>query len=548
MYFLFFTRLTARFMLLFALFWLACPSVYAQTEEQLFNRLDSLLQVSHEIADRKMARIAEWRREQPSAGSGEAGMYAFNDRMYEEYKAFRYDSAYKYVNRNISLARRLGDSHRYNVSVMKLVHILSVAGLFDQAEKQMSAIDTLTLTGEDRITYYQHYCDLYLFNSEFTTGTDFFDGNLERTQQFRAAIIREAPPQSLLMMSYKASYTAEFGKVREAVDMLTAYLHRSHLRSGNRDYSILTSMIAYFYYKLDEPANRKRYLLLSAISDVQGVVMENNSLRELSSMLFDEGDYDRAYRYLNRSIEDATFYGTRLRNIQASQLIPKVAEAYHASKTRQTHIMYGLLALLGVAVVFLIVALVFTRHYLHRYRQASRQVSQMNLQLADTVDQLRLSNRLLEEGRGIREQYIGRFLDLSSTMIDRAEEYRRQANRLARDSNMKELYALLKGNDFLDENKSLFYENFDTAFLNIYVDFVEKVNLLLEPDGRIYPKDERLSTELRILALIRLGITETQKIASILRSSISTIYTYRSKLKARAISKDDFERQVAEID
>lgn len=528
--------------------WLVCPTASAQTEQQLFDRLDSLLADSRRIADRKLDRIESLRRLQWQAGMSRERMYDLNDRMYEEYKAFRYDSAYKYVGRNIALARSLGDSHRYNVSVMKLVHILSVAGLFDQAEKQMAAIDTLTLTGDDRLAYYQHYCDLYLFNSEFTTGTDFFDANLRRTQQFRAAIIREAPPQSLLMISYKASYTAEYGKVREAADMLTAYLRRSQLRSGDRDYSILTSMIAYFYYKLDEPSSRKRYLLLSAISDVQGAVMENNSLRELSSMLFDEGDYDRAYRYLHRSIEDATFYGTRLRNIQASQLIPKVVEAYQASKTRQTHIMYGLLALLGVAVVFLIVALAFTRLYLHRYREASRQVSRMNQQLGDTVDQLRRSNRLLEEGSDIREQYIGRFLDLSSTLMDRAEEYRRQANRLARDGKMKELYDLLKGSNFSDENKSLFYENFDTAFLNIYVDFVEKVNLLLEPEGRIYPKDERLSTELRILALIRLGITETQKIASILRSSISTIYTYRSKLKARALDKDNFERQIAEID
>ena len=122
-------------------------------------------------------------------------------------------------------------------------------------------------------------------------------------------------------------------------------------------------------------------------------------------------------------------------------------------------------------------------------------------------------------------------------------------NRLARDRKLEDLYAELKSNTALNEGIRLFHQNFDTAFLNIYPRFVEEVNRLLTPENRFEVSGDakKLSTELRVLALIRLGINDNQRIADILRSSITTIYTYRSKLKAKAVSKDTFEDDVCKI-
>ena len=169
-------------------------------------------------------------------------------------------------------------------------------------------------------------------------------------------------------------------------------------------------------------------------------------------------------------------------------------------------------------------------------------------QLNDTVNELESTNQQLQERDKIKEQYLGRFLTFSSNLIDKNETQRKALNRLAMEDRLKELKAQLKSPHLDYENATLFYQNFDSAFLNIYPNFIQAVNSLLEQDQHIEPKDgEQLTRELRILALIRLGITDNKEIASILRASIATIYTYRSRLKARAISKDSFEDDIKHI-
>lgn len=187
------------------------------------------------------------------------------------------------------------------------------------------------------------------------------------------------------------------------------------------------------------------------------------------------------------------------------------------------------------------------RRYLCRYRDEKEKVELANEKLNNYLGQLEKNNVLLKQHGAIKEQYIGRFMELVSVVIVRGEEQRKLANRLAREHKWEKLFALLKSSDFVSENNKLFNTNFDEAFLNIYPDFVEKVNVMLLPEYQ-YPVDRRsLNTELRILAIIRLGISDNQKIASILQSSITTIYTYRSKLKSRSIYKNDFEKRVMEI-
>jgi len=193
---------------------------------------------------------------------------------------------------------------------------------------------------------------------------------------------------------------------------------------------------------------------------------------------------------------------------------------------------------------------------LKRYRRLNEQkkaineqLRLVNSQLGDTVEQLHETNGLLREREKIKEEYIARFLTLSSRFIDRGEEQRKALYRLYRDRKTEDLARELKSTHSGSENAQLFYENFDNAFLNIYPTFVDEVNKLLQEDGKIEVKQgKRLTTESRVLALIRLGINDNQSIAAILRASLTTIYTYRSKLKARALNKDDFEARIKAID
>ena len=219
---------------------------------------------------------------------------------------------------------------------------------------------------------------------------------------------------------------------------------------------------------------------------------------------------------------------------------------YQTNNYYRRFLLFSIVVITSVAIL-LVVALIFMRRYLCRYRDEKEKVELANEKLNNYLGQLEKTNVLLKQHGAIKEQYIGRFMELVSVIIVRAEEQRKLANRLGREHKMEELFAMLKSNDFVSENNKLFNTNFDEAFLNIYPDFVEQVNVMLQPEYQ-YPVDRRsLNTELRILAIIRLGIQDNQKIASILQSSITTIYTYRSKLKGRSIYKNDFEKRVMEI-
>jgi hypothetical protein len=515
-------------------------------EGYYFSTLDSLLKSQDELTRQKEARINTIRNSLFARELSLEEEFMINGHLYQEYIAFKYDSAYKYVNRNIEIGRQLKDVRKYNVSMMEMVHILSVAGLFDQANDSISRVNPSQLTGRDLIRYYSQYSDLYLFNSEYTTGTPFSEQAIDLAQSYRKKLIDEGGENSFEQVMAEASYIAGQGEARRGLEMLSSYL-KKNLKSGEREYSIVTSTIAFFYGTLGDKKQQKKYLLLCAISDVRGCIRENNSLRELASLLFDEGDYDHAYNYLQASIEDAGFYGSRLRNIQASQLIPKIVKGYQYQRIKNRNRMNVFMIFLSILVILLAAALIFMRYYLLRYREANGKVREVNGQLHDAVDNLKRSNAMLEETSKIKEEYIGRFMELASTFIDKAEAQRKGAYRLAREHQVAELYDYVKSTSFREESSKKFYENFDVAFLNIYPDFVTQVNELLRPDGRIEPKGERLSTELRVLALIRLGITDNQRIADILRSSITTIYTYRSKLKRRSLYADDFESRVAAI-
>ena len=321
-----------------------------------------------------------------------------------------------------------------------------------------------------------------------------------------------------------------------------------HPNLDGRAYSILYSTMAFFYSKVGNQQMRKKCLLLSAISDVKCCIRENTAIRELASVLFDEGDLDRAYKYLNASVQDANFYGTRLRNAQVAQFVPKIIEKYYQTNNSYRRFLLISIVVITCVAILLVVALIFMRRYLCRYRDEKEKAEFANQKLNSYLGQVEKANALLKQHGAIKEQYIGRFMELVSVVIMRAEEQRKFANRLAREHKLEELFSLLKSSEFASANNKLFNTNFDEAFLNIYPDFVDKVNAMLLPEYQ-YPTDRKvLNTELRILAIIRLGISDNQKIASILQSSITTIYTYRSKLKSRSVFKNDFEQKVMEID
>ena len=519
-----------------------------------FSRLDSLIAEQSHIIDRKEAHLSQL-KERLSRESDPADRYGTMKQLYEEYAAYQYDSAYAYVSQCLALARQMSDDRLLNESRLDLAHILSTACLMDQARLLLGQIDTTRLSATQLIRYYRTCTDLLIFQAEYMQGTQYA---AEAVQQLidlrRRTAALNVPHDDVNYLLTLAECRADSGQSRQAISLLEGLMQ--HYHSGERLYSIITSTMSFHYGQLGDKEKQMQYLIKSAESDLEGCIRENTSLRAIADILFDEGDIDRAYRYMRVAVDDANFYGTRLRNIQSSRIVPKILDAYQTKQERNHRNMMWLLGIISVIALLLVGGVIAIYQLLKRYRRLNEQkkaineqLSQVNAQLGDTVEQLHESNVMLREREKLKEEYIARFLTLSSRFVDRGEEQRKALYRLYRDRKTEDLVRELKSTHFGAENAKLFYENFDHAFLNIYPNFVDEVNKLLQEDGKIEVKQgKRLTTESRVLALIRIGITDNQSIAAILRASLTTIYTYRSKLKARALNKDSFEAQVKAIE
>ena len=519
-----------------------------------FSRLDSLIAEQSHIIDRKEAHLSQL-KERLSRESAPADRYGTMKQLYEEYAAYQYDSAYAYVSQCLALARQMSDDRLLNESRLDLAHILSTACLMDQARLLLGQIDTTRLSATQLIRYYRTRTDLLIYQAEYMQGTQYA---AEAVQQLidlrRRTAALNVPHDDVNYLLTVAECRADSGQSRQAISLLEGLMQ--HYHSGERLYSIITSTMSFHYGQLGDKEKQMQYLIKSAESDLEGCIRENTSLRAIADILFDEGDIDRAYRYMRVAVDDANFYGTRLRNIQSSRIVPKILDAYQTKQERNHRNMMWLLGIISVIALLLVGGVIAIYQLLKRYRRLNEQkkaineqLSQVNAQLGDTVEQLHESNVMLREREKLKEEYIARFLTLSSRFVDRGEEQRKALYRLYRDRKTEDLVRELKSTHFGAENAKLFYENFDHAFLNIYPNFVDEVNKLLQEDGKIEVKQgKRLTTESRVLALIRIGITDNQSIAAILRASLTTIYTYRSKLKARALNKDSFEAQVKAIE
>ena len=296
------------------------------------------------------------------------------------------------------------------------------------------------------------------------------------------------------------------GQLEEALKMNDSRL--AGIRPDTPEYALVTYHRSQLYRSLGDRQQEKYYLALSALTDVRLAITDHASLWTLAQLLYEEGDIERAYRYIRFSWDETNHYNARL-------------------------LFY--LWMISILSLLLIMAVIWI------YRQM-KHLSIARSHLEQANEQLQMSNH-------IKEEYIGRFLKLCSTYIDRLDAYRRMVNKKLSGGQTEELLKMVRSRDVLDTDLKELYENFDTAFLHLFPDFVEKFNQLLQPEERIIlRKGELLNTELRIFALIRLGIDDSSQIAEFLRYSVNTIYNYRAKVKNKAcVSRDDFEMCVMRI-
>ena len=300
----------------------------------------------------------------------------------------------------------------------------------------------------------------------------------------------------------------------------------------------------------------KYYLALSAISDIQSATKDHASLWMLAERLYNEGDVERAYRYMRFSWNENKFFNARLRSWQSADVLWLTDKTYQARIEKQRERLESYAFVVTFLVRLMVVALIYIYRQMKKLalarndlQSANTQLSPLNGELKDMNVCLQSTNADLSESNQIKEEYIARFVKLCSTYIDKLDAYRRMVNKKITAGQIKELQKITRSQEALDSELDELYANFDSAFLHIFPHFVSQFNALLINEEQILLKrGELLNTELRIFALIRLGIVDSSQIAEFLRYSVNTIYNYRSKVKNKAkVSREDFEELVKQI-
>ena len=522
-----------------------------KSTDALLREIDGIIKNRQTYGAEKEARIADLKKLLVEAASDEQ-RYGFCGRLFDEYRAYNLDSSFVYAQRKEELAHRLNKLDYLDDSAMNMAEVMGTTGMYKEALELLGKIDKKTLPDYLYGYYYHLYRTIYGLMGDYAVTEKAKKEYYRMTDLYRDSLLQINASDSLghaLVMADKYIVHARYD---EAIDMLMKYYSKPSL--DDHAQAMITYTISEGYRLKGDKQGQKHYLALSAIADLKSAVKEYVSLRKLASLVYEVGDIDRAYNYLKCSLEDATLCNARLRTLEISQVFPIIDQAYQLKTKRQQQEMKVSLICISLLSVFLLVAIFFVYKQMKKVAAARREVvdtntllQELNEELHDSNSQLKEMNHTLSEANYIKEEYIGRYMDQCSTYLDKMDLYRRSLNKIAAAGRVEELYKAIKSSQFLDEELKEFYANFDVTFLQLFPSFVEEFNALLtEP---MQPKPgEQLNTELRIFALIRLGITDSTKIAQFLRYSVTTIYNYRTRVRNKAVGeRDEFEAKVMQI-
>lgn len=543
-------------LLCFLLFF-ACHSALAgESLDSLLNVLDKTIKEADTYVQIKENKLHELKKEARKTPPFSVERYHLNNDIYLEYKAYSSDSALHYLNENMLLARQLNDKERELKIQLELSYLLSSIGMYMEAADILNSIDRQTLPSSLLGHYYTCYEHVYSEAGAAQPRYKMFASRYAKlSHAYRDSMQVTLDPSSATYLWLRETQLREAGKYDEALEFSDRRLAEASF--GTPQYAL----VAYQRFRLFESMGKKDehlyYLVLSAISDVRSAIKEQSSLMVLAQELNSKGDLKRAYDYINFSWEISQFYKTRLRswmNITPLSMINGNYQDIIKQQNRELLIYITCVALLALLLVIALIYIYRQMKALSIAKKGLQEVNErlfsLNEELEEVNRHLRSTNLELSESNLIKEAYIARFFKLCSVYVDRLQAYRKLVNKKLQRGQVAELLKMTHlSNDIVTVEVQELYANFDSAFLHLFPNFVESLNALLLPEEQIVLKsDELLNTELRIFALIRLGIKDSSQIAELLHYSVNTIYNYRSRVKTKArVSRDDFEDLVAKI-
>lgn len=532
----------------------------AASIDSILQCIDKAISVSDQYVQKKKERIAYLKSRADQAETLSA-KYELTYQLYTEYLPFVNDSAIYYLERCSDIALQMGDDSKAGGCLSLTALCCSNAGMYVESEAILKTINPEKLHGID--------LGLYYYASGHISSELAYYGKFEnmRRQYAETSTNYFLLAQNYLPAGHKyhnqcREMLAQGRKdFRQALAISNEWLH--NVKPGSAEYALI-SYYRYFDYKALGDSIQMMYSLgESVLADIRNAVMDQGSMWEMANLLMANGDVDRSYRYICFTSDCADRFGSRQRLSYISPLLSRIAQVYKAKEERSNRSLRYTITAISILSLLLLIALVYvhrkrnqlaiTRDHLalsnNKLQDTNAQLSSLNNQLSSLNSQLTTLNSQLSEANRVKDEYVGRFLSLCSIYIDKLEDIRKKVIKRVKNRQYAELVELTRSVEFSNKESNELYANFDTAFLQLFPTFVDDFNALLKPQNRItQPDNNTLNTPIRIFALIRLGISDSSKIAEFLHYSVNTIYNYRANIKNGAVGdRTEFEDKVKKI-
>lgn len=472
-----------------------------------------------------------------------ADQYEISKKIGNAYSKYILDSAVRYILKSAELAEKMNNIMLTNAASIQLATAYSTMGLYIESKGLLDDINSASLDDTLRGQYYRAYSAFYSHYGQSSKTTSFF----HRSELYRDSVLAVMPKNSMLYRISSATKMLYGGQSDEAKARFLSLLEE--VDPKNPEYATIAYFLGIIYKEEGDPELQEKFLALSAITDIKHSIKDNASLQALALCYYELGNIDKAYLFMEAAINDAIFCGVRYRTVENSSFYPIINASFQEKENYKKSTLRKYLILISVLSLILMVGIAYIYQQMKRLSNIRKELASTNKQLVDLNEDLKNSNHMLGEANHIKQEYIAHFFYVCSSYIEKIESFRNTLYKKAITNQHDALIKDLKSTNLAQTELEELYKNFDEIFLSLYPEFVEEFNKLLAPDEAVLPKQgELLNTELRIFALIRLGITDSVKISTFLRYSLRTVYNYRTKIRNKAAdSRDELEQKVQKI-
>lgn len=523
--------------------------------QQLRQKLDNLLEQRKALIDNKNKDINRLKKNLTTSENTLKRLQTY-EQLFEEYYVFQFDSAMTYLNKGIKLAKETKNTYYYNSNTISKAELLSIGGLYSEAIHEIEQVDTTRLDKAQHFEYYFSLFRIHTYWADFCNDKTYTPTHRLKAQEY----LKKAMP-----FCDETAKTYEYYLGEYAVFVLNnPQAARAHyvkaikqLPQNSRFYAMSCFALSGSYGNEGNTEKQEEFLLLSSIADIENCTMENFALQNLAMYIFEHNkdELDLAQQYIQTALEDAHFYNNRLRIIEISSKLPVIVSSYQQTLNQRNKVQMTAIIVISLLLLFLLSAVFYIVKQTKRLslqqqelQKNNYQLSELNRQQKELNTQLHGLNALLVDTNRKRERLAKLYIDLCAKYIARLKKQQTLVKRKIKANQITELLSQLSSERLSEEDAATFLSRFDKAFLDLYPDFTEELNSLLLPEGQIQNKStDELTTEQRIMALIRLGVKESAEIADLLFYSPQTIYNYRSVLKGKAINKETFEEEVMKL-